>query len=116
MFSAWTMLRNRHSQCLEVLLISVQPVLVTANTLEEGMTADMASRACAISPGQPSQHAIDSAHTFPAHGQVTVAGIETEQVCVGALVEWPTFAARATGTILFPVAPAAAPPVPYGGY
>jgi len=48
---------------LDVLLISVQPVLATANTLEQGMTADMASRACAISPGQPSQHVIDSAQT-----------------------------------------------------
>ena len=27
------------------------------------MTADMASRACAVSPGQPSQHVIDSAQT-----------------------------------------------------
>jgi hypothetical protein len=51
---------------LDVLLISVQPVLATANTFEEGMTADMASRACAMSPGQPSQHVIESTQTpFP---------------------------------------------------
>jgi hypothetical protein len=31
--------------------------------LEEGMTTDMASRACPIRPGQPSQHVIDSAQT-----------------------------------------------------
>jgi hypothetical protein len=51
---------------LDVLLISVQPVFARANTLEEGMTADIASRACAISPGQPSQHVIESTQTpFP---------------------------------------------------
>jgi hypothetical protein len=48
---------------LDALLISVQPVLARANTLEEGMTSDIASRACAISPGQPSQHVIDSTQT-----------------------------------------------------
>jgi hypothetical protein len=47
---------------------------------------------------------------------MTVAEIKTEQVRVGALVDWPTVAARATGTILFSVASAAAPPVPYGSY
>jgi hypothetical protein len=57
---------------------------------------------------------------------VAVAKIEAEQVGVGALVERPVVAARATRSISAAVAPTAAaptaaaptaaPPVPYGRY
>jgi len=52
---------------------------------------------------------------------VAVAEIEAEQVRIGALVERPLMAARATMSIPVSVAPtaiasAAAPPVPYGSY
>jgi hypothetical protein len=57
---------------------------------------------------------------------VAVAKIEAEQASVGALVECPVVAARATRSIYVCVAPTAAaptaaaptaaPPVPYGSY
>ena len=57
------MLRNKHGQCFEVLLTSVMPILWTPNTLDIGMTADIALCAAASRPRQSSQHAMFSAKT-----------------------------------------------------
>jgi hypothetical protein len=46
---------------LDVLLISVHPILATQNTREVGMTADSAILAWSWRPGHASQHLIDSA-------------------------------------------------------
>jgi hypothetical protein len=42
MLPARPMRGNKHVQCFDVLLISVDPILATANTPEVGITADIA--------------------------------------------------------------------------
>jgi len=54
---------NRHSQCLEVLLTSVQPIRWTQKTFDVGITSAIAALAAWMRPGQSSAHITFSAKT-----------------------------------------------------
>jgi hypothetical protein len=59
--SSGAMLRNWHGQCLDQLFTEVHPCGDTRKTLDEGITADTATSALLIRPGQSLQQATWSA-------------------------------------------------------